>query len=90
MNITIDLGNIDTSMPLLQPLEQYSVSDINDKDVPDIGSCGNGLDDKAGEEIEDPLNEHRLPISETRLQPLIPDYPVMRENENLLFLGKGT
>ena len=87
-SITIDLGNIDTSMTLLQPHEHNSFSDINDKDVTDSESCSSGLDDEAAEEIEDPLNEHRSPISETCLQSLIPDYPVIRErNESLLSLG---
>ena len=87
-NITIHLGNIDTAMTLLQPHEDNSVSDVNDKDVTDIESSSNVLHDKADEEIEDPLNEHRLPISETCLQSLIPDYPLIEErNENLLSVG---
>ena len=87
-NITIHLGNIDTAMTLLQPHEGNSVSDVNDKDVTDIESSSNVLDDKADEEIEDPLNEHRSPISETCLQSLIPDYPLIEErNENLLSVG---
>ena len=87
-NVTINQGNIDTSMSLLQPRENNSVSEINDKDVIDIESCSNGFDDKAVEEDEDPLNEHRLPISETCLQSLIPDYPVTaKKNENLLSVG---
>ena len=84
-NVTIDLGNIDTTMTLLQPHEDNSVPDVNEKDVRDIESSSNVLDVKADEEIEDPLNEHRLPISETCLQSLIPDYPLIEErNENLL------
>ena len=87
-NVTIDLGNIDTTMTLLQPHEDNSVPDVNEKDVRDIESSSNVLDDKADEEIEDPLNEHRLPISETCLQSLIPDYPLIEErNENLLSAG---
>ena len=66
-NITIHLGNINTAMTLLQPHEDNSVSDVNDKDVTDIESSSNVLDDQADEEIEDPLNEHRLAISETCL-----------------------
>ena len=86
--ICIDLGNMDTSMTLLIPHEDNPVSYVNDKDVPDIESCSNVLDDKAGEEIEDPLNEHRLPISETCLQSLVPDYPLLEErSENLLSVG---
>ena len=87
-NVTIDLGNIDTTMTVLQPHEDKSVPEVNEKDVGDIESSSNVVDDKADEEIEDPLNEHRLPISETCLQSLIPDYPLIEErNENLLSVG---
>ena len=34
------------------------------------------------EEIEDPLNEHRMPINQTCLQSIIPNYPVMVDNNN--------
>ena len=87
-NITIHLQNIDTAMTLLQPHEDNSVSDVNDKDVTDIESSSNVLDDKADERMEDPINEHRYSISETCLQSLIPDYPLIEErNENLLSVG---
>ena len=32
------------------------------------------------EEIEDPLNEHRMPITETCLQSIIPNYAVVVNN----------
>ena len=61
---------------------------VSDTNVIPAESCSHVLDDKAGEKMEDPLNEHRLPISETCLQYLIPDYPVIEErNENLLSIG---
>ena len=34
------------------------------------------------EEVEDPLNEHRSPASETCLQSVIPDYPILTEEQN--------
>ena len=34
------------------------------------------------EEIEDPLNEHRMPINQTSLQSIIHNYPVMVDNNN--------
>ena len=60
---------------------------MNDKDVTDIESSSNVLGDKADEEIQGPLNEHRLPISETCLQSLILDYPSIEErNERKTFV----
>lgn len=78
-NVTIDQGNIDETMTLLQPHEDNSVPGVNDKGVTDIESSSNVLGDKADEEIKDPLNEHRLPISETCLESLILDYPLIEE-----------
>ena len=34
------------------------------------------------EEIEDPLNEHTMPINQICLQSIIPNYPVMVDNNN--------
>ena len=34
------------------------------------------------EEIEDPLNEHTIPINQICLQSIIPNYPVMVDNNN--------
>lgn len=34
------------------------------------------------EEVEDPLNEHRSPASETCLLSVIPDYPILTEERN--------
>ena len=34
------------------------------------------------EEVEDPLNEHGSPASETCLQSVIPDYPILTEEQN--------
>ena len=34
------------------------------------------------EEIEDPLNEHRMPINQTCLQSIIPNYPVVVDNNH--------
>ena len=75
-------------MTLLQPHEDNSVLHVSDSHDIATESCSHVLDNKVGEKMEDPLNEHRLPISETCLQYLIPDYPVIEErNENLLSIG---
>jgi DNA replication protein DnaC len=54
----------------------------------------NGLDPAAisdgnEEERDDPLNEYRAPTNETCLQSLIPDYPILveQENENNVSIG---
>lgn len=39
----------------------------------------NNRTETLNEEVEDPLNEHRSPASETWLQSVIPDYPVLTE-----------
>ena len=36
------------------------------------------------EEVEDPLNEHRSPANETCLQSVIPDYPIVTEEQRNL------
>ena len=41
----------------------------------------NGSNDN-NEEIKDPFNEHRMPINQTCLQSIIPNYPVMVDNNN--------
>ena len=87
-DIIIDVGNIDRIMTTLQSHEDNFDSDTNDKDLKGVQSCSNVLTEESCEEIDDPLNEHRLPISETCLQSLIPDYPVIEENnENVSSMG---
>ena len=49
---------------------QNQINDLND------------LNDNNDKEIEDPLNEHRMPINQTCLQSIIPNYPVMVDNNN--------
>lgn len=39
----------------------------------------NNRTETLNEELEDPLNEHRSPASETCLQSVIPDYPILTE-----------
>ena len=39
----------------------------------------NNRTETLNEEVEDPLNEHRSPASETCLQSVIPDYPILTE-----------
>ena len=50
----------------------------------DNGNQINDLNDSNdnNEEIEDPLNEHRMPINQTSLQSIIHNYPVMVDNNN--------
>lgn len=47
-----------------QPHHDNSFLHVIDTDATAIESCSHFLDNKVGEEIKDPLNEHRLPISE--------------------------
>ena len=67
-DIIIDIGNIDRSITTLQSCEDNLDSDTNGKDLEGVESCSNALTEESCEEIDDPLNEHRLPISETCLQ----------------------
>ena len=41
------------------------------------------------EDIEDPLNEHRSPASQTCLQSVIPDYPVLTEEHQSINSSSG-
>jgi hypothetical protein len=93
-NITINIGNIDKELTTLQqcgdghnqlvenedldvsplPLES-SIDGIKSSDV-------SAITDDNHEEKDDPLNEYRAPTNETCLQSVIPDYPVLVEQEN--------
>ena len=85
-NITIDIGIIDRRMTSLQSCEDNL--DANANGLTGVESCSSVSTDESSEEIDDPLNEHRLPISEICLQSLIPDYPLIEErNENILSMG---
>jgi len=43
----------------------------------------NAQQEEQEEEIDDPLNEHRAPTNETRIQAFIPDYPVTIDQQNV-------
>ena len=64
--------NIEDSIPVNQEKSSFQnqINDLND------------LNDNNDKEIEDPLNEHRMPINQTCLQSIIPNYPVMVDNNN--------
>ena len=47
-----------------------------------IDSSNNSNDALNEEEAEDPLNQHRSAASETCLQSVIPDYPILTEENN--------
>lgn len=55
-----------------------SNSDVNSA----IDSSNNSNVDLNEEEAEDPLNQHRSAASETCLQSVIPDYPILTEENN--------
>ena len=80
-NIEINMGNIDRQLTCIGYDENAGVcgevstaeSDLSDRDSGDLNS-----DDS---EKEEPRNEHRGGTSETCLQALIPDYPVIIDDE---------
>ena len=47
-----------------------------------IDSSNSSKEDLNEEEAEDPLNQHRSAVSETCLQSVIPDYPILTENNS--------
>ena len=71
--ITVKIKNTDTNLTELQeqPAELPAVSNE---------SCEkNAIDDENEEERDDPLNEFRTPTTETCLQSVLPDYPIIKE-----------
>ena len=86
-NVGIDMTNIDNSLASIT--DECTLQDLS-LDLPDRptnnsddndDTCTSTTDDNF-EETDDPLHEHRGPPNETCLQSLIPDYPVILEEEN--------
>ena len=59
------------SIPVNQEISSFQnqINDLNDSN-------------DNNEETEDPLNEHRVPINQACLQSIIPNYPVMVDDNN--------
>ena len=89
-NISIDITNIDSRLTGLNQSEESLDSNPSDVQSSTVnrGSNDEAVDDNP-EEQEDPLNEHRAATNETCLQSVIPDYPVIveQQNENGVSLG---
>ena len=85
-DITIDSTNINRCVSTFQPCAD--TSDACEESCTATDPQSNTATVESCEEIEDPLNENRLPISETCLQALTPDYPVIdEENQKTSSLG---
>ena len=86
-DISINNANINRCASIFQPCRDISVTGEESCSLTESNGR-NIATDESCEEIDDPLNENRLPISETCLQTLIPDYPVIDvENEKSSSLG---
>ena len=89
-NIAIDITNIDSSLTNLEQSGDDLNSNSSDVESSTVDKTvdNEALDDNP-EEKDDPLNEHRTPTNETCLQSVIPDYPVIveQQNENSVSLG---
>ena len=95
-NIEIDIDNIGANFTNLQQDDNTiegetlnNVSDINTSTLHDDTTCStNSTPTGNEEEIDDPLNEFRAATNETCLQSVIPDYPVViEENDCIVSLG---
>ena len=87
-NITINIKNIDRRLTTLEQCEENCDTNTCEVIPSNSESFNDVLIEDSLEEINDPLNEHRLAINETCLQSAIPDYPtVQEESENSFSLG---
>ena len=62
-----------------EPDNMLTISDVNSSIEAFKDNSNEALNEK---EEEDPLNEHRSPASETCLQSVIPDYPILSKEQN--------
>ena len=90
-NIYINLSNIDLTLSMMgdDEIEDESeniVLNSSSNDSINIGKVST-LDEDDDCEKEDPLNEHRGATCETCLQPVIPDYPVTCDEQEMKSCG---
>lgn len=96
-NVGVDLANIDSILTTFQQNESISeghtdllhdqilsIHNSNSVSTNTHDIASDSTPDDYEEDKEDPLNEYRVPINETCLQSVIPDYPVtLKLNENI-------
>ena len=83
-NTVIDLKNIDHRLTSIGDDQNENESDDTHLSCTDGVQTGknNGYDEESDDsEKEDPLNEHRAATCETCLQSVIPDYPLISDEQ---------
>ena len=79
---TITTTNFPTNFFENASENEIDITSNSDISHPNSGEMNSDIPANSDEENEDPLNEHRSPASETCLQSVIPDYPVIMEQDN--------